>query len=404
MERVASSRRVPPKMKNEEIETRPKYQVFISSTYTDLFEEREQVIKATLELEHIPVGMEMFSAADERQWKIITRQIDQSDYYAVIVAHRYDSVQKGISFTEKEYDYAICKAIPVIGFVIDDKAPWPSDKMEDDSNKRDSLRKFKDKMKLKPVAFWQSADDLHGKYVTSLTKLIEDRPRPGWVRGMQVRSRPLPELVQLMEENTGLKRQVDNFAQLRKEKRDLQGQVVNLAQLTKQKRDMQQQVVKFAQLVEENEKLMKLLPELEETNKWLSAVHKVSYTTHGSREYYSASFDVTLKELFEAALSAWQGSSQNTPSGSQVEEVVLSYLTGRALSYSYLPYGLNKDGVGFGSIEAKFQKCGLICFRKADWELTVADRLFMFMWQLRRQLRVFQDLLLVDNQTSRGTA
>ena len=96
-------------MKNEEIETRPKYQVFISSTYTDLFEEREQVIKATLELEHIPVGMEMFSAADERQWKIITRQIDQSDYYAVIVAHRYDSVQKGISFTEKEYDYALAK-------------------------------------------------------------------------------------------------------------------------------------------------------------------------------------------------------------------------------------------------------------------------------------------------------
>ncbi len=42
-----------------------KYQVFISSTYEDLKEERDQAIKAVLEMGHIPVGMEMFSAADE---------------------------------------------------------------------------------------------------------------------------------------------------------------------------------------------------------------------------------------------------------------------------------------------------------------------------------------------------
>ncbi len=56
-----------------------KYQVFISSTYEDLKEEREQVIKALLEMAHIPVGMEMFSAADEEQWNIIARQIDEAD-------------------------------------------------------------------------------------------------------------------------------------------------------------------------------------------------------------------------------------------------------------------------------------------------------------------------------------
>ncbi|HDZ8843871.1 TPA: DUF4062 domain-containing protein [Aeromonas dhakensis] len=44
-----------------------KYQVFISSTYEDLKDEREQVIKSVLEMGHIPVGMEMFSAADEEQ-------------------------------------------------------------------------------------------------------------------------------------------------------------------------------------------------------------------------------------------------------------------------------------------------------------------------------------------------
>jgi len=42
-----------------------KYQIFVSSTYDDLKKERDQVIKASLEMGHIPVGMEMFSAADE---------------------------------------------------------------------------------------------------------------------------------------------------------------------------------------------------------------------------------------------------------------------------------------------------------------------------------------------------
>jgi len=44
-----------------------KYQVFVSSTFQDLSDERELVIKAILEMGHIPVGMEMFSAADEEQ-------------------------------------------------------------------------------------------------------------------------------------------------------------------------------------------------------------------------------------------------------------------------------------------------------------------------------------------------
>ena len=102
-----------------------KYQIFISSTYQDLKEERDQVIKACLEMGHIPVGMEMFNAADEEQWKIITRHIDESDYYVVIVAQRYGSTVDGISYTEKEYDYAVQQGVPALGFIINDSAPWP---------------------------------------------------------------------------------------------------------------------------------------------------------------------------------------------------------------------------------------------------------------------------------------
>jgi hypothetical protein len=73
-----------------------KYQIFVSSTYVDPIEERQQVMRTILEMGHIPVGMEQFSAADKEQWKIIQRQIDQSDYYVVLIARRYGSTTPGI--------------------------------------------------------------------------------------------------------------------------------------------------------------------------------------------------------------------------------------------------------------------------------------------------------------------
>lgn len=39
-----------------------KMQVFISSTYTDLIEERQKAVEAILNAGHIPAGMELFKA------------------------------------------------------------------------------------------------------------------------------------------------------------------------------------------------------------------------------------------------------------------------------------------------------------------------------------------------------
>ena len=58
-----------------------KYQVFISSTYNDLIEERIAVRDAVLMLRQFPVGMEQFTASDDDQWKVIQRSIDCSDYW-----------------------------------------------------------------------------------------------------------------------------------------------------------------------------------------------------------------------------------------------------------------------------------------------------------------------------------
>ncbi|MCD4722204.1 MAG: DUF4062 domain-containing protein [Desulfobacula sp.] len=96
-----------------------KYQVFISSTYDDLKKARTKIIETILKLYHLPVGMEMFSADDDEQWDVIKETINFSDYYIVIIGHRYGSeTDTGISYTEKEYDYAKNKKIPILSYPI----------------------------------------------------------------------------------------------------------------------------------------------------------------------------------------------------------------------------------------------------------------------------------------------
>src|ERR1700742_4850314 len=103
-----------------------RYQVFVSSTYDDLRSERQQATQAILEAGCFPSGMELFPASDDAQWELIKRVIEECDYYVIIVAGRYGSLTSGgLSYTEKEYDYAIEKGIPVLGFVRDDIGEVP---------------------------------------------------------------------------------------------------------------------------------------------------------------------------------------------------------------------------------------------------------------------------------------
>ena len=82
-----------------------RFQVFVSSTYTDLVDERREVIQALLEMECLPAGMELFPASNDEAWTLIQQVIDDSDYSEVIVGGRYGSLTaEGLSYTEMEYD------------------------------------------------------------------------------------------------------------------------------------------------------------------------------------------------------------------------------------------------------------------------------------------------------------
>lgn len=161
-----------------------RHQVFISSTFTDLVQERREVIEALLEMDAFPAGMELFTAGNTDQWTLIQQVIDQSDYYIVIVGGRYGSTTaEGISYTEKEYDYAIDQSIPVMGFVHANPNAISAGDTEFDPAARKKLDAFRAKVKQKMVREYSTSAELGGAVSRGLHKLQRDFPRPGWVRG-----------------------------------------------------------------------------------------------------------------------------------------------------------------------------------------------------------------------------
>lgn len=161
-----------------------KHQVFVSSTYKDLVEERQSVIHALLELDCIPAGMELFPAADEDAWTLIKEVIDSSDYYMLIIAGKYGSQNsEGISYTEMEFDYAVLIGKPIVSFLYHDIDQLTGVKIEKVEELQHKLKNFRIKAEQKHCKYWKNAEDLGGKVSRSLIQLKKKHPSDGWIPG-----------------------------------------------------------------------------------------------------------------------------------------------------------------------------------------------------------------------------
>jgi len=181
-----------------------RYQVFVSSIYADLKEERRKVIQTLMEMDCIPAGMELFPAADEEQFEFIKRVIDDCDYYLLIIGGRYGSMTpEGVSYTEKEYDYALESGLKVIALLHEDPNQIPVGKSDIDPVLRDRLKRFREKVATnRLVKFWKSAEELPGLVALSLSKTIKMFPATGWIRADTASNEQLlTEINDLRKEN-----------------------------------------------------------------------------------------------------------------------------------------------------------------------------------------------------------
>ena len=192
-----------------------KYQVFVSSTYPELIEERAAVTQCLLEIGCIPVGMEQFPTSNMSQMEYIKKMMDDCDYYILILAGKYGYLNPdGISYTEKEYDYAVEKGIPVMSFLIKDTGKLVYEKCENTDEKRKKLNAFREKVcGNKLIKYYEDCGTLQKEVAVSVQKCIRDYPARGWVRGG---SEDVPDIVDqrienYMKEHTSSNDDIDQF-------------------------------------------------------------------------------------------------------------------------------------------------------------------------------------------------
>lgn len=167
-----------------------RFQVFVSSTFQDLEEERQEVMHALLELDCIPSGMELFPAANETQWNLIKKVIDDCDYYLLILAGRYGSIgPEGLSYTEMEYRYAISIGKPTISFIHRDTGKIIADKTESTPEGKEKLSVFRSAVEKKLCKHWESPQELGSVVSRGLIQLIKSTPAVGWVRANELADR-----------------------------------------------------------------------------------------------------------------------------------------------------------------------------------------------------------------------
>lgn len=132
----------------------------------------------------------------------------------MIIGKRYGSInpQTGISYTEMEYDYAIDNDIPVLVFAIDESVDLPEDKIENNKDSIEKLKKFRAKaLNNRLASVWHSTDELTGKLAISIMKAKNEISRPGWQKATDFDEASLRrEIMTLKEKNEYLSSELQN--------------------------------------------------------------------------------------------------------------------------------------------------------------------------------------------------
>ena len=166
-----------------------KLQVFVSSTYADMHEERQAAVEAILMAGHIPAGTPLFNAGDELQMQVTSRWIDESDVFLLILGGRYGSIQyqSQKSYMHLEYEYAVERKKPLFALVIDDSyleekvKKFGQTAMEVEHPQK--LREFRELLRSRIVRFWSDPRDIKLAILEMLMEFSRRDDVIGWIPG-----------------------------------------------------------------------------------------------------------------------------------------------------------------------------------------------------------------------------
>lgn len=210
-----------------------KLQVFISSTFIDLIDERQAAVQAVLDAGHIPAGMELFKAGNRTQLETIYRWIDDSDVYMLILGGRYGNLEEesGKSYTHLEYEYAIHSGMPVFAVVLSDAFLEAKVKILDNKNvyeidNKQKYLEFKSIVMTKIIRIVNDSKDIMLTIHTTLKDFLEDYEFVGWVRSDNTEANTAL-LIQVNDLNIENRKLQDEQRALKEQLKQIQGSFTN---------------------------------------------------------------------------------------------------------------------------------------------------------------------------------
>jgi len=146
--------------------------IYISSTYSDLVEHRQQVYDILRKMRYDVIAMEDYVATDKRPLDRCLADVASCHIYVGIFAWRYGYIPPGQeqSITELEYRQAGQSGLERLIFLLDEDAPWPRSKMEKGvgGEKIEALRQ--ELMTAHTVQFFKSPEELAEQVAASVAE------------------------------------------------------------------------------------------------------------------------------------------------------------------------------------------------------------------------------------------
>ncbi len=159
-----------------------RYQVYISSTYTDLQAERAAIVQALPTIGCLPVGLEIF-ATNSLVFAAVKKLIDEADYFILLVGSRYGSLSpSGVSYSHMEYVYASTKQKPILVLMHDAPDSRSIEFQEKTMEGRRQFRDFRQLVSKGLVSGWSDIKNLDSAVRQYLPQLIRSNPASGWIR------------------------------------------------------------------------------------------------------------------------------------------------------------------------------------------------------------------------------
>src|SRR5436305_3915566 len=146
--------------------------IYLSSTYSDLIEQRNAVYRALRRMHHHVIGMEDYVATVQRPLDKCLGDVAGSALYIGIFAWRYgflptESNPEHKSITELEYRKAVEMGRSTLIFLLDPDAQWPmtaTDMYTGEGDGGKAIKALREELGLgATVSFFRSTDELAGK-------------------------------------------------------------------------------------------------------------------------------------------------------------------------------------------------------------------------------------------------